>query len=273
VNTPRIGSVTAEATDEPTEQWRVEELARRADLSVDTIRFYQKRRLLPPPERSGRVAWYGPDHLERLARVRELRGRGLTLALIGRIFDGDLDPTDAPLAAAVARADAEAPEEFLTLGELAERSGVPGALLEAVARENLLIARVHDGEARYTTADIAIVQQGLHLLEQGLPLPELLALAHEHHETTRDIAETAVGLFDRYVRAPLRASDLPDDEKAERLVEAFRALLPAVTELVTHHFRRVLLEVAQEHLESVGEATELAAVNIAAASRLESWTT
>ena len=175
------------------EQWRVEDLARRADLSVDTIRFYQKRRLLPPPERSGRVAWYGPEHLERLARIARAAGRGLTLALIGRILDGDLDATDAPLAAAVARADAESPEEFLTLAELAERSGVPVALLDAVVRENLLVARVHDGEARYTTADIGIVQQGLHLLEQGLPLPALLTLAHEHHEATRDIAETAVG--------------------------------------------------------------------------------
>jgi len=265
--------VTAEATEQPTGQWRVEDLARRADLSVDTIRFYQKRRLLPAPERSGRLAWYGPEHEERLARIRELRSRGLTLALIGRILAGDLDATDAPLAAAVARADAEGPEEFLTLGELAERSGVPGALLEAVARENLLVARVHDGEERYTVADIAIVQQGLRLLEQGLPLPDLLSLAHAHHETTREIAETAVGLFDRYVRAPLRASDLADDEKAERLVEAFRALLPAVTALVAHHFRRVLLEVAQEHLESVGEETELAAVNVAAASRLEGWPT
>jgi DNA-binding transcriptional MerR regulator len=255
------------------EQWRVEELARRADLSIDTIRFYQKRRLVPPPRRSGRVAWYSAEHLDRLARVRELRGRGLTLALIGRILDGDLDPTDAPLAAAVARADAEAPEEFLTLADLAERSGVPVPLLEAVARENLLVARAHDGEARYTTADIAVVQQGLRLLEQGLPLPDLLALAHEHHEKTREIAETAVGLFDRYVRAPLRASDLPAEEKAEQLVEAFRVLLPAVTTLVAHHFRRVLLEVAQGHLESVGEATELAAVTVAAASRLERWPT
>jgi hypothetical protein len=48
-------------------------------------------------------------------------------------------------------------------------------------------------------------------------------------------------------------------------------LLPAVTTLVTHHFRRVLLEVAQEHLESVGAESELAAVNVAAASRLEGW--
>jgi hypothetical protein len=35
--------------------FRVEELSRRADVSVDTIRFYQKRQLLPPPEREGRI--------------------------------------------------------------------------------------------------------------------------------------------------------------------------------------------------------------------------
>jgi DNA-binding transcriptional MerR regulator len=251
------------------DRFRVEELARRADISVDTIRFYQKRRLLAPPAREGRVAWYAPEHLERLQRIRELRGRGLTLALIARVLDGEIDPTDAPLAAAVATADAATPEKFLTLTELSERSGVPVALLEAVARERLLVPRVQDGEPRYTTADIAVVQQGLRLLEQGLPLPDLLTLAREHNEATHDVAETAVQLFDRYVRVPLRESDLPDDEKAERLVEAFRTLLPAVTTLVAHHFRRVLLEVAQDHLESVGEATELAAINAEAARRLE----
>jgi DNA-binding transcriptional MerR regulator len=250
-------------------RYRVEELARAADISVDTIRFYQKRRLLPAPAREGRVAWYDDDHLERLQRIRELRGRGLTLALIARMLDGDIDATDAPLAVAVAAADAETPEEFLTIEQLSERSGVPRALLDAVAREHLLVPRIHDGEPRYTTADVAIVQQGLRILEQGLPLPDLLALAREHHETTRDIAESAVELFDRYVRTPLRAADLPDGEKAERLVEAFRVLLPSVTALVAHHFRRVLLEVAQEHLESVGEAIELAAVNAEAARRLE----
>src|SRR5205085_4927479 len=97
------------------ERLRVEDLARRAETSVDTIRFYQKRRLLPAPQREGRIAWYGPEHIERLARIRELRVQGLTLALIGRMVAGDLDPTDAPLAAAVAAADGEAEtdEEFL----------------------------------------------------------------------------------------------------------------------------------------------------------------
>ena len=194
-------------------RWRVEELARRADVSVDTIRFYQKRRLLPPPEREGRVAWYGPEHLDRLARIRELRAQGLTLALIGRMLDGDLDADRrAARGRGRGRRRRSARRSSSRSQSSAERSGVPDALLEAVAREALARRRAcTTASPRYTTADIAVVQQGLRLLEQGLPLPDLLALAHEHHETTRDIAETAVALFDRYVRAPLRASDLPDD--------------------------------------------------------------
>jgi DNA-binding transcriptional MerR regulator len=249
------------------DRWRVEELAERADVSVDTIRFYQKRRLLDPPVREGRVAWYGSEHLERLARVRELQTQGLTLALIGRVLTGDLDATDAPLAVAVAVA--EAPEEFLTLAELAERSSVPPALLEAVAREGLLVARLHDGGERYTSSDVEVVRAGLALLETGFPLSDLLALAREHNDATRDVAEQAVALFDRHVRTPLRASNLSDDDKARQLVEAFRTLLPAVTTLVEHHFRRVLLAVAQEHLESVGEEHELAAASVEAARQFE----
>jgi hypothetical protein len=60
----------------------------------------------------------------------------------------------------------------------------------------------------------------------------------------------AVELFDTYVRKPLRSADLPERDRAERMVEAFRMLLPVVTELATYHLRRVLLQVAQEHLEA-----------------------
>ena len=249
---------------------RVEELAARADVSVDTIRFYQKRRLLPPPERRGRIGWYGPEHVERLARIKDLQRRGFSLAVIRRIVSGELDRADEPLAAAVAAAgDDAAGEEFLTLDELAARSGVPQALIESIVRQGLLVPRRHEGDARFTSADVDIVAAGLRLLETGLPMPELLTLARRHHEATRETAESAVAMFDAYVREPLRAADLSDDERAERLVEAFRVLLPSVTALVAHHFRRVLLEVAQEHLEAVGEPAEIDAANAEASRRLE----
>jgi DNA-binding transcriptional MerR regulator len=232
---------------------RVEELALAAEVSVDTVRYYQKQRLLPPPERDGRLAWYGPPHLERIGRIKELQRRGFSLAVIRRFLEGQLDPADERLAAAVVEAGEEGEEELFGLDELAARTQVPAPMLEALVRDGLIVARSHEGEPKFTQADVAIVAAGLRMLETGLPLPELLALARRHHAATRAFATEAVELFDTYVRQPLRSAELPEPDRAERLVEAFRTLLPAVTDLAAHHFKRVLLQVAQEHLESVSD--------------------
>ena len=243
-----------------TMRMRVEELALAAEVSVDTIRYYQKQRLLPPPGRDGRLAFYDDEHLDRIARIKDLQRRGFTLAVIRRFLAGELDPADEPLAAAVAGAES-ADEERFGIDELAARVGVPQPMLDALLREGLLIPRMVGGEPSFTSADVTMLKGGLRLLEAGLPLPELFALARHHHEVTREVAAEAVELFDTWVRKPIRASDLPEDEKAERLVEAFRTLLPAVTALVAHHFGRILLQVAQEHLESVGDERELEAAS------------
>ena len=134
---------------------------------------------------------------------------------------------------------------------------MPAALLDTVVREGLLVPRTRDGDPRFAASDATIVSAGLTLLEVGLPLPSLLTLARRHDDATREIAEEAVQLFDTHVREPLRASGETEAAQAEQLVDAFRTLLPAVTTLVAHHFRSVLLEVAQEHLEAVGEPAEL----------------
>ena len=119
-------------------------------------------------------------------------------------------------------------------------------------REGLVVPQRRDGVDWFSAGDAEVLRSGLRLLELGFPLPDLLALAKRHHDATRAIANDAVELFDEYVRRPLRDEPLTDDERAERLVEAFRTLLPTVTALANQHFRNTLLEVAQEHLESVG---------------------
>ena len=235
----------------------MEQLAARADVSVDTVRFYQSRGLLHPPRRQGRVAWYGDDHLARLAEIRRLQSRGLSLAAVRRVLAGELDAVDEALATAVA---SPSPEGRFTMDELAERSGIPLGLLQALSREGLLVPQRAGGEARFTTADVEAAAAGLRLLEAGLPLPEILELARRHHQAMRAVAEKAVELFDEHVRHPLRRSGLPDAEAAERLVQVFATLLPATTTLVAHHFERTLLAVAQEHIDRVGGEAELAAV-------------
>jgi DNA-binding transcriptional MerR regulator len=227
----------------------VDQLATACDVSVDTIRYYQARGLVPPPEREGRVAWYGDGHAERIREIRDLQAKGLTLAAIARVLgDGDGGP-DADLAAAVALARGDAhPEELLTLEEFADRSGVPASLIQAVEREGIKLGRTVDGEERYTAADIDMVRGALRLLEFGLPLGELLALARDANAAMVGLATRAVELFDRYVRRPITDTAGSDAAAAAQLVQAFDVLLPAVTNLVANHFRRVVLAEAEERL-------------------------
>jgi DNA-binding transcriptional MerR regulator len=231
-------------------RYRVEQLAAACDVSVDTIRYYQSRGLVTPPTREGRVAWYDDRHAERIRHVRALRGRGLTLAAIERVLGDGTDPADADLALAVAAARGEAAEdELLSLEEFAERSGVPASLIQAVEREGIELGRVEDGETRYTAADIDMVRGALRLLDFGLPLGELLELARDTNEAMVALASRAVELFDTYVRKPIRDTAASEEAAAAQMVEAFDALLPAVTNLVANHFRRVLLHQAEERLE------------------------
>jgi DNA-binding transcriptional MerR regulator len=278
---------------------RVEQLSARADVSVDTIRYYQSKGLLEPPRREGRIAWYGEDHLERLQRIRGLQHRGFTLAAIARLVSGELDAADEALLGQLSGlpATAEAPDRQATrydhatpaesgdgepdgertysLAELADATGMPLALLKAIEAEGLLIPTRVAGQERYTTEDVAASRSGLLLLEWGIPLPELLDLARRHNEATEEVARRAVDLFARHVREPLRHGDLPDalahpgdglpvgatgDPAVDGLVQAYAELLPAVNTLVGHHFTRTLVKVALDHVEHVGSAEERRAV-------------
>ncbi|MGZ8601572.1 MAG: MerR family transcriptional regulator [Actinomycetota bacterium] len=238
-------------------RYRVEQLASICDVSVDTVRYYQARGLLHAPEREGRVAWYGPEHVERLAEIRSLQRKGLTLAAIRRVVSGELGHADADLAAAIAAARGKAGDpddrvdsgELMTLEAFSVASGVPASLIQAVEREGIHLGRRVEGEDRYTAADIELVRTALRLLEFGLPLPDLLALARDADSAMRGLADRAVDLFDEHVRKPIRDTAGDDEQAATQMVEAFRELLPAVTTLVSHHFRRLLLETAEAHIE------------------------
>lgn len=64
----------------------VDELAAAAGLPVRTVRHYQSEKLLPAPERQGRIALYDEDHLDRLELIARLRDRGLKLSAIRDAF-------------------------------------------------------------------------------------------------------------------------------------------------------------------------------------------
>ena len=69
--------------------YHVEELADRAGVAVDTIRYYQREKLLAAPRREGRRAFYDDDHLDRIREIRGLAQQGFSLAQIRALSDGD----------------------------------------------------------------------------------------------------------------------------------------------------------------------------------------
>jgi len=270
---------------------RVEQLSAQADVSVDTIRYYQSKGLLSPPRREGRIAWYDQEHLERLTRIRALQQRGFTLATIARLVSGELDAADEALLGqlsglsttavdAVADADGSSPasgEHTYTLDELATVTAMPLALLKALEAEGLLIPTRVGGQPRYTDQDVAASHAGLRLLEWGIPLTDLLDLARRHNEATHATARQAVEMFAHHIRQPLRIGVRPDalahadepmnplagrtgDPAVDGLLQAYAELLPAVNTLVGHHFTRTLVRVALDHVEREGSEEEREAV-------------
>ncbi|MFC8241397.1 MULTISPECIES: MerR family transcriptional regulator [Streptomyces] len=68
-------------------EYRMEELARLAGITVRTLRFYRERKLIPPPRREGRIAWYDEHHLARLRTIAALLERGHTLTGIAELAE------------------------------------------------------------------------------------------------------------------------------------------------------------------------------------------
>lgn len=135
--------------------------------------------------------------------------------------------------------------ELVTLEELAARSGLSHALLQAVARAGFLVARTED-PPRYAVTDLAAVRAGLTLVDAGLPLGELFDLARRTDEAMRPIAEHAVALFVEFIRDPVLGTATDAEEATERLLQAYGTMLPATEQLVGLHFRELLLAAARE---------------------------
>lgn len=73
---------------------RIGELARRAQCSVEAIRYYEKEGILPKPARSANnYRIYGPNHLRRLLFVRNCRALDMSQKEIHTLL-GVVDSAD-----------------------------------------------------------------------------------------------------------------------------------------------------------------------------------
>ncbi|MFD0270504.1 MerR family transcriptional regulator [Streptomyces sp. NPDC127106] len=203
-------------------EYRTEELAEAAGISVRTLRFYRERRLLPPPRREGRIAWYDDHHLARLRTITALLERGHTLGGI------------AELTAAF--------ENGRDVGQLGELLGIgwseetpvrltPEALADyfegEVTPENLA-ASLELGYVATDGDEIVHVSRRLldvssALVREGVPLAAVL----ETGRRVREHADALAALFAGLITEHLNNGDEEDAEAVTRLRPLAKSVVEA----------------------------------------------
>jgi DNA-binding transcriptional MerR regulator len=148
-------------------QWRIDELAQKAGLTVDTIRYYAREDLLAPPERAGRHKLYGPAHLDRLERIKELQAQRFSLAAIRALCNVDR-PGLENLFVTQGRS--------YTLDDLVARSGLDPSLVARLCEVGLLPDPASLGRDAYDDNDLSLLRAIGELQDIGMTEQILVGL-------------------------------------------------------------------------------------------------
>jgi DNA-binding transcriptional MerR regulator len=168
-------------------QWRIDDLARQAGTTVDTIRFYQREGLLPPALRRGRSILYGPAHLERLERIRDLQARHFTLKGIRALAqEGRLTMLE--------RLFTDQTRTF-SREELVAESGLSPRFVDRLEEAGLLPAPDSRGALAYDAEDLSVLAVTAESLERGMPEAVAVALARLYHRHLGALHEELLATF------------------------------------------------------------------------------
>ncbi|MGC9439849.1 MerR family transcriptional regulator [Streptomyces sp. WG5] len=176
-------------------EYRMEDLARLAGITVRTLRFYRERKLVPPPRREGRIAWYDDHHLARLRTIAALLERGHTLNGIAELADAFDHGRDVADLLGLGAPTEETPVR-LTPEELAAR-------FEGEVTPENLAAAMDLGYLGTDGDELVHISQRLlevssALVREGIPLGEVLQAGARVREHADALADLFTGLILRH---------------------------------------------------------------------------
>jgi DNA-binding transcriptional MerR regulator len=215
-------------------EYRVEELAVAAGIPVRTLRFYRERRLLPPPRRDGRIAWYSEDHLARLQTISALLERGHTLGGIaelitawenGRTLNGVAELLG--LGGAIAAPWSDETPVVLTPEQLADYFGEDASPENLTAALEIGYISVAGENALHTSRRLLDASSAL--VREGVPLASVLAAGREVRAHVDAIAEVLTEVVKTHVLGPL---DGLRPEEAQRVSDSMHRLRPLAKDIV-----------------------------------------
>ena len=219
--------------------WRIDDLAQQAGVSVDTIRYYAREGLLPRPQRSGRHKLYGPQHLDRLARIRDLQEQRFSLAAIKAIIDADMPGVEEIFSSG---------DRHYTLEELAESSGLDDAVVGALRSIGILPDPSEFGREAYDTADLRLLEAAAELLDLGMPEEFLVELGRVYVVHFQRLQADVMALLRGEGAIPASAEELGDLQR--RLTGEAGRLVPAAERVIHYVHQRTLQRLTLEGMRA-----------------------
>ena len=228
----------------------IDELARRAGMTVRNVRAHQSRGLLPPPEVRGRTGYYGPEHLARLQLITELQADGFNLGAIRRLIEASGGETSDVLrftrSVRASFEEAEEPE-VVELSELAERWGGEAGpeLLERALRVGVLRPL---GEGRFEERSPRLARAAEEVRRLGVPAERSIELLETLHRHADGVALAYVELFVETVWRPFDEAGRPPERWPE-VEQALERLRPLAAESLLALFGLVMADRVEEAVE------------------------
>ena len=234
--------------------YTIDELTATTGIPSRTIRFYQSSGVLPKPDKRGRIAYYGPQHVERLELIGTMQDRGLRMRaikdLVGKIDAGEVVLNEwLGLEEQLSSAWVDDAPKVLTRAQLDELLGPrrPGFIAE-LARHGLLEAQT---ENAYLVHSPGLLRIAVGLDDGGVAIEVATGASEILQKHLSKAARELVGFFAE------RAGDgFGKDETVAGISEAFRELRGLGQESVRLIFAREMEQTLRKLVET-GEATRL----------------
>ncbi|WP_405010735.1 MerR family transcriptional regulator [Kitasatospora sp. NBC_01539] len=222
----RVAEITS-STGQPRE-YRVEELAEAAGITTRTLRFYRERKLLQPPRKEGRIAWYGGHHLARLRVIGELLDRGHTLGGIAELIGAGESGRDVAdligLRDEIATPWSDETPVRLGWDELVAAFGdqlTPENTAETIAQGYITL-----DEDGITHISRRLMDATLALVAEGVPLAAVLAASRKAQQHLDAVAEAFTDLARDHLLGGLAHVDDLTPAEAAGLTERIRRVRP-----------------------------------------------
>jgi DNA-binding transcriptional MerR regulator len=224
-------------------EYRVDDLARAAGMTVRNVRAYQERGLLHAPRREGRTGVYDETHLARLRLIGQLLDRGYTSVHIAGFIASwaaghDLGQTLGLETALLAPGSGEIPQE-IGRDELVEMFGgsfEPDAF--AAAEQMGVIASV--GGDRWEVRSPRLLRAGAELVGIGMPLLEVLDLGAALLSQVTAVANLFVTTVAPYVVGEHSPGWVPDDAEMPRIIALVEQMRPTARVVVDEQLASTL---------------------------------